>query len=191
MPPKREGMKMSDTETEAETQVEQPTEQAVEQPAEQSEVDKWKALARKNEARAKENADKAKRLDELEEANKSELEKLLARAEAAEAKIAERDKADEQRALAKEVADAKGLADPSVLAGSTREDLEAHADRILALLPEKPKAATAGSGGNRGDDIDAPAHDIDEQIAEATKARKFALVATLKAQKAALQNKKG
>lgn len=183
---------MSDTETEAETQVEEPTERTVEQSAEQSEVDKWKALARKNEARAKENADKAKRLDELEEANKSELEKLLARAEAAEAKIAERDQADAARDLADEVAKEKGVADASLLIGyGSREAMEAAADKILALLPEKPKAATAGSGGNRGDDIDAPAHDIDEQIAEATKARNFALVATLKAQKAALQNKKG
>ena len=138
---------MSDTETETEAQEEQTTDTA-------AEVEKWKALARKNEARAKENADKAKRLDDLEEAQKSETEKLVARAEAAEAKLAERDKAAAAQKLAKEVAEAKGLADPAVLAGATREELEAHADRILALMPAKPKAATDGSGGDRGDDID-------------------------------------
>lgn len=146
---------MSDTETGTEAQEEQTTDPA-------AEVEKWKALARKNEARAKENADKAKRLDELEEAQKSETEKLVARAEAAEAKLAERDKADAAQKLAKEVAEAKGLADPAVLAGATREELEAHADRILALMPEKPKAATDGSGGDRGDDIDEEEADAKE-----------------------------
>lgn len=137
---------MSETETATEAQVEQTTDQT-------AEVEKWKALARKNEARAKENADKAQRLDDLEEAQKSETEKLVARAEAAEARLAEREKADAARALAEDVAKVKGVS-ASVLRGSTREELEAHADSILALLPEKPKAATDGSGGDRGDDID-------------------------------------
>ena len=146
---------MSDTETDTEAVEVKPTDDL------SAEVDKWKALARKNEARAKENADKAKRLDELEEANKSELEKLLARAEAAEAKIAEREKADAARKLADEVAKAKGVS-ASVLRGSTREELEAHADEILALIPEKPKAATDGSGGDRGDDIEEAEADAKE-----------------------------
>lgn len=151
---------MSDTETGTEAQEEQTTDLA-------AEVEKWKALARKNEARAKENSDKAKRLDDLEEAQKSELEKLTARAEAAEAKIAEREKADATRALADEVAKAKseGRTTPisaSILRGSTREELEAHADEILALIPEKPKAATDGTGGARGDDIDEEEADAKE-----------------------------
>lgn len=50
----------------------------------EKEVDKWKALARKNENRAKENAEKAKRLDALEEESKSETQKLMERVEAAE-----------------------------------------------------------------------------------------------------------
>lgn len=145
---------MSETETETETQEEQTTDQT-------PEVEKWKALARKNEARAKENADKAKRLDDLEEAQRSETEKLVARAEAAEAKLAERDKAEAARALAEEVAKDKGVS-ASVLRGSTKEELEEHADSILALMPEKPKAATDGSGGNRGDDIDEEEADAKE-----------------------------
>lgn len=146
---------MSDAETETEAQEEQTTDQTA------TEVEKWKALARKNEARAKENADKAKRLDDLEEAQKSETEKLVARAEAAEAKLAEREKAEAARALADEVAQAKGVS-ASVLRGSSKEELEAHADSILALMPEKPKAATPGSGGDRGDDIDEEEADAKE-----------------------------
>lgn len=148
---------MSETETETE-EVQEPTAQTADQSAE---IEKWKALARKNETRAKENADKAKRLDDLEEAQKSELEKLTARAEAAEAKIAEREKADAARALAEEVAKDKGVS-TSILRGSTREELEAHADSILELLPKKPKAASDGSGGNRGADIDEEEADAKE-----------------------------
>lgn len=149
---------MSETETETEAQVEQTTDNGADLAAE---VEKWKAMSRKNEARAQENADKAKRFDEFEEAQKSELEKVTARAEAAEARIAERDKADAARALAEEVAKDKGVS-VSVLRGSTREELEAHADSILALIPEKPRAATDGSGGNRGDDIEAEEADAKE-----------------------------
>ena len=104
-------------------------------------------------AQNKELKAKASRLDEIEEAQKSELEKALARAEAAETDIAKRDAAAAAKELAEKVAAAKGVS-ASVLRGSTQEELEAHADSILALLPEKPKAATPGSGGNRGDDID-------------------------------------
>lgn len=43
-----------------------------------AEVRKWKAMARKHEARAKENADAAARLQEMEHAGKSETEKLNA-----------------------------------------------------------------------------------------------------------------
>lgn len=150
---------MSDTETVTEVQEEQATEST-------SEVEKWKALARKNEARAKENAEKAKRLDEFEEAQKSEVEKLTARAEAAESKLAEREKADELRTVLDEVAEAKGVA-ASALRGSTREELEAHADVILSLIPPKQKAATDGTGGDRGSDIeggDASAEEIAASI---------------------------
>jgi len=54
-----------------------------------AELEKWKSLSKKNEQRAKANADKAQRFDEIEEANKSEKQKLedglaAARQEAAE-----------------------------------------------------------------------------------------------------------
>lgn len=146
-------------------------------PADDAPESEWKKYAQTWEKRAKANAKaslgvtadeladlraKAQKAQELEDAQKSDLEKAQARADAAEAKIAERDQAEAAQKLAKEVAEAKGLADPSVLAGATREALEAHADRILALLPDKPKAATAGTGGARGDDIDEEEADAKE-----------------------------
>lgn len=55
-------------------------------PADPSETD-WKAEARKWEQRAKANVDKAKKLDELEAANQSELEKEQKAREAAEQRV--------------------------------------------------------------------------------------------------------
>ena len=53
------------------------------------EVEKWKSLSKKNEARAKENAEKAKRLDDIEASSKSELEKLTDRLTKAEQETAQ------------------------------------------------------------------------------------------------------
>ncbi|MFD5916181.1 hypothetical protein ACFVYP_07025 [Kitasatospora sp. NPDC058201] len=50
----------------------------------QAEAEKWKALSRENETRAKANAEAAKRLAEIEETQKSETEKLADRLKAAE-----------------------------------------------------------------------------------------------------------
>lgn len=70
-----------------------PTEPATPEPATgpdlAAEVAKWKELSRKNEARAKENAEARKKLDEIEEANKTEMERYKDRAEAAEKAAAE------------------------------------------------------------------------------------------------------
>lgn len=140
--------------------------------AAQAEVEKWKALSRKNEQQAKDNADKAKRFDELEEQSKTELQKALERAEAAEKVIAERDAKEAAKSLADEIAKAKsaeGRTIPaSALRGSTREELEAHADELLALIPEPAGAATADGQGKTGriGDGEMSAEDI---VAEATK----------------------
>lgn len=112
-------------------------------------------------AQIKELKAKAARLDELEEAQKSELEKAIARAEAAEKWKAEREARDAAAEMAAEVAKEKGVP-VSALRGSTREELEAHADELLALMPDKPKAATDSSGGDRGDDIEAGETDAKE-----------------------------
>lgn len=98
---------------------------------------------------------KADQFDALEEASKSELQKALDRADAAEKAIADRDAADVQRkaeadaaealaTLRAEVAEAKGITDATILAGSTREELEAHADKLKPLINPHPVISDPG-----------------------------------------------
>ena len=105
---------------------------------EAKEID-WKAEARKHEQRAKENAAKAKanegaaqRLAEIEDANKSEIEKVAARAEAAEKRAAEL----EAKSIRSDVALAKGVP-AALLTGSTQEELEASADALIEFRGEQ------------------------------------------------------
>ena len=88
---------------------------------------------------------KADRLDELEAATKSDVEKLNERAAAADKRAADA----EARANRMEVAAAKGLtaAQAKRLIGTTREELEADADDILAAF---------GSGTPGTDDTSKP-----------------------------------
>lgn len=115
-----------------------------------AELAKWKALARKHERTAKENADAAKRLKELEDANKSEIERAQEAARAAEQRAVEA----EQRALRLEVAAEKGLtpAQAKRLQGTTREEFEADADELVATFRPREDAqddADRGSGLRR------------------------------------------
>lgn len=137
-----------------------------------ADVDKWKAMSRKNEARADENADKAKRFDDLEEANRSELEKITARAEAAEKIIADQKAKDDAAALRTEIAKEKKFEERKVpvsaLRGTTREELEAHADELLALLPTPAAAPSADGQGNNGAPIVAGEMSADDVVDAAT-----------------------
>ena len=132
-----------------------------------ADVEKWKALSRKNEEQAKANAEKAKKHDELEEANKTEQEKLIARAEAAEKWRADREAKDAAAATAAEVAKEKGVP-VSALRGSTREELEAHADELLTILPKKPAAPSADGQGNEGEQISDGDMSVDDIVNAAT-----------------------
>lgn len=128
--------------------VETPAEPVVETPDHTTEVEKWKALSRKNEQRAKENEAKAKRLDEIEEANKTEAEKLQARVDAAEKIAAEAT----LRALRADVSLAKGVP-ADLLSGSTQDELEASADALLTFRGETPKAPPATPQGAVGSPV--------------------------------------
>lgn len=115
----------------------------------EAEAKKWKELSRRNEARAKENAEKARLFDEHEEQGKSELQKALDKAAQAEARV----KALEVQAVRAQVAAAKGV-DVDLLSGSTLEELEASADRLLAWRGAQiPKGAPASDAGHRGEEI--------------------------------------
>jgi len=114
----------TETETEA---TDETQEQADSKPTET--VDFWKQKAREQEKRAKENADAAKRLAEIEESQKSEADKSADRLSKAEATATEAT----ARADRAEVALAKGLtlSQAKRLVGNTREELEADADELL------------------------------------------------------------
>lgn len=118
-----------------------------------SELEKWKSLARKNEQRAKENATAAQKLAEIEDANKSELEKLSERAAAAEARAAQ----IELAATRNEIALEKGLTPSQAkrLVGATREELSADADELLAdLKVSKPSTAPSSDAqGKQGEPV--------------------------------------
>lgn len=129
-----------ETETETQTQAEETVDF-------KSEAEKWKALARQNEQRAKQNAEAAKRLAEIEDANKSEVERAIARAEEAERR-AQQLELDSVRAS---VALEKGLTPSQAkrLVGASREELEADADDLLADLKAN-RASTVASADGQG-----------------------------------------
>lgn len=84
---------------------------------------------------------KAAKFDEVEQANKSELQKALDAAKAAEAKAAQAEAktaAAELAALRSDVAAAKGVP-VSALTGSTKDELEKAADDLIAWRGDKPK----------------------------------------------------
>jgi propanediol dehydratase small subunit len=106
----------------------------------QAEVDKWKALARKNEQQAKANHAELQKLKTDQDASKPEMQQLLERIEAAEARAAE----GERKALIAEVAEEKGLtvAQANRLTGSNREELLEDADHLRDLFGLNTKPDT-------------------------------------------------
>jgi hypothetical protein len=114
-----------------------------------AEAEKWKALARKNEQRAKENAEKAKRLDDLEESQKTELEKLQGQLAAATAAA----EAAESARLRASIAAKHGVPE-ALLTGSTEEALEEAATALLAFKGTQPSAPSPDGQGRQGDPID-------------------------------------
>lgn len=137
-----------------------------------AEAEKWKALARKNESQAKANADAAKRLAEMEEAEKSEAEKLAERIAAADkAREAAEKRARDALTRAEFVAAAAGRVDDIDLAwraldadqvvygeDGSPSNIAELVDAILAKHPKlaaeaKPPAGKAPEQGARGGDV--------------------------------------
>ena len=138
-----------------------------------AEARKWKELSRKNEARMKENAEKARLYDEAQEKDKSELQKAQEAAAKAEARAA----ALEAKVLRTQVAAAKGV-DADLLSGTSQEEMEESADRLIAWRSaQTPKGAPSSDAGVRGDEIRAVKQLTREDLkkmspAEILKARK-------------------
>lgn len=124
----------------------------------ESELNKWKTLSRKNEERAKSNAVAAKkaeelqkRLDEIEAANMSELEK--AQKEATEARTALEAaqavaSAAELSNLRMKIGTAKGLPAAIIdrLVGDDEEAIAADAEKLVATLKEGQQFPDFGQG---------------------------------------------
>lgn len=87
---------------------------------------------------------KAAKFDEVEQANKTELQKLQEEL----AKTEERAAQAEQQALRADVARTKGVP-ASSLTGTTKEELEASADELLAWRDEGAKKSPPGPNGLR------------------------------------------
>lgn len=92
-------------------------------------------------------SDLQKRLGDLEDKDKSELQKLTDRLAVAEKTAADA----EARALRMEVAVSKGLtaAQAKRLTGATKDELEADADELLETF--RPPAKDGDSGDDKGD----------------------------------------
>lgn len=114
---------------------------------------KWEDRAKEKEPFIEELKAKAKRLDEIEQANKTELERVQAALEAAQSQLSQ----SETSALRSQVALAKGLTPTQAkrLVGSTLEELEADADELLAdLKATAPKSAPSSDGqGKQGEPV--------------------------------------
>ena len=84
---------------------------------------------------------RSEKLDQIEEAAKSELEKAVERANAAEQKAAELAAQSQLSEWRAKVSEETGVP-ASVLAGSTLEELQAHAEQVQSLMgstnPPKP-----------------------------------------------------
>jgi hypothetical protein len=98
-------------------------------------VDFWKSKAREQEKRAKENANAAKELAAIRDADKTELQRERDAREAAQREAAELRAAREVDDWKAKVSKKSGIP-ADVLRGSTLEDIEDHAASLKALLPE-------------------------------------------------------
>jgi hypothetical protein len=107
-------------------------EETGDQPDLASELAHWKAMARKHEARAKDNASAARRLKEIEDANKTDLQRAQERAEEAERRAAESD-ANHHRMMAAAMHDLPvDLID--VLGSGTEEEIGQRAEAIAQAI---------------------------------------------------------
>ena len=97
----------------------------------------WKAEARKWEARAKSNKEKADLYDQAEEAAKTELQKMTERAEKAEKSLAEAKRAAEMQKARAKVSAEKGVP-ADLIPDGTEDEMAAYADRLAAFAKPAP-----------------------------------------------------
>lgn len=145
-------------------------------------IAKVNAEARSLRERLRKAEEAEQRLAEIEESQKTEQQKQAD----ALAKLQQENTQLKAAALKAQVAAAKGVP-AELLAGTTVEELEAHADQLLEFKGQEPTPQSPPDfgGGKRGDG-DNPVDVLNRQIAEAQKAGNVALSVTLKRQLAQL-----
>lgn len=121
----------------------------------EAETTKWKALARKHEEQSKSNADKAKAFDELEESQKTEVQKAI---DAAAKAKQDADKASAELAIERAMRK-HGLGDDDLeLLGThgTPAEIDARAEKLAARLKTATTTTTTRpdfGAGDRGGDV--------------------------------------
>ena len=119
-----------------------------------AEYEKVLAQSRKWEQRSKDNAAKAKELDELKAATQTDAEKLadaVKRAESAESKLAELERAAERAGIVAEVAAKTGVDAEWLgrMAGDTAEEIQANADFLASKLSGAPIYPSVSDNGQK------------------------------------------
>lgn len=157
-----------------------PAEEPARESEQKVEETDWKAEARKWEQRAKENKTAAERLKELEDAKKSEQERITEQLEAAKAEgskaqqaLVRLDVALEKAPEGMSIAQVRKLA--KRLSGSTKEELEADADELFADFAPSKERDNGGRPKERlrpGAAPDAEPELTPEQLAEAVTAKR-------------------
>ncbi len=144
-------------------------------------VGKLRAENAKYRKAAKDNADAAERLAAIEEANKTEAQKQAEQLD----RLQQENSQLKLESLRAQVAAAKNIPDPALLVGTTLEELEAHADKLLAFKGQTPPPDFGA--GNRGDAPDT-AESLQAQIAKAVSDGDVATSVRLKRQLQTLKN---
>ena len=89
---------------------------------------------------------KAEKYDQMEEANKTELQKATEKANALQSELDALKAANDLRDLRDEVSKAKGVP-AELLTGGTKEECESQADQILSFAANKPGYPAVADGG--------------------------------------------
>jgi len=114
-----------------------------------AEAEQWKSHARKWESRAKENFDAARKLKEIEDAKKTEQERVAEQLEAAKAEGEKASRALMRLEVALDKAP-EGMPLSQVrklakrLTGATREELESDAEELFADFPPARESSASG-----------------------------------------------
>lgn len=126
----------------------------------------WKAMARKWEARSKENADKARSYDELQEQSKTELQRAQEKAKRAEDELAElKAKAELAETRAKVAKDTGVPAE--LISGDDEESMRAFAEAVAkwGKPSSAPRTRKPGSfSADAGDGRDAAKRELARQL---------------------------